>query len=423
MSQGIQRESSPAGGGNHDRSNRGALSDALLRRIAAGDARVGIIGLGYVGLPLALAFCDRGIAVLGFDVDPVKVERLQRGESYIKHIPPTTIRAMRRGLFEATADFRRLDEPDAIIICVPTPLTDAREPDLTYVVNSTRSIAERLRPGQLVVLESTTYPGTTREVVLPLLRGRRARSRAATSSWPSAPSARTRAIPSSRPRPSPRSSAASTPPACELAAALYGQVVVRVVPGLQPRGRRGLQDPGEHLPGRQHRPGQRAEGPLRPHGHRRLGGDRRGQDQAVRLPGVLSRARPGRPLHPDRPLLPDLGGPQARPDDPLHRAGRRDQHLDARLRRRQGRRRAQRPRQAGQGEQDHPAGHGLQEGRGRPPRVARLRADGAAAPEGGRGRIQRPAHPHAAGDAPLPPPADVQPGADRRSTWRRATAC
>jgi UDP-N-acetyl-D-glucosamine dehydrogenase len=145
------------------------LGEALSKRIAAGDVRVGIIGLGYVGLPLARAFCDRGIAVLGFDVDSAKVERLHRGESYIKHIPSAAIQAMRQGLFEATADFRRLNEPDVIIICVPTPLTESREPDLTYVVNSTRSIAERLRPGQLVVLESTTYPGTTREVVLPLL--------------------------------------------------------------------------------------------------------------------------------------------------------------------------------------------------------------------------------------------------------------
>src|SRR5262245_66397185 len=115
MSQGIERKASPAGGGEHDESGRGALHDGLLTQIEAGEVRVGIIGLGYVGLPLARAFCDRGIAVLGFDVDPAKVERLQRGESYIKHIPPATIRAMRQGRFEATADVRRRDEPDAIL--------------------------------------------------------------------------------------------------------------------------------------------------------------------------------------------------------------------------------------------------------------------------------------------------------------------
>jgi UDP-N-acetyl-D-glucosamine dehydrogenase len=141
----------------------------LLAKLETGTARVGIIGLGYVGLPLARAFVERGIAVLGFDVDPHKVARLERGESYIEHIPAATIRRMRDNRFEATFDFQRLGEPDVIIICVPTPLTDSRDPDLTYIVNSTKAIAERLRPGQLVVLESTTYPGTTREVVLPLL--------------------------------------------------------------------------------------------------------------------------------------------------------------------------------------------------------------------------------------------------------------
>ncbi len=120
---------------------------------------------------------------------------------------------MRENAFEATVDFQRLDEPDVIIICVPTPLTEARDPDLTYIVNSTKAIAERLRPGQLVVLESTTYPGTTREVVLPLLDGHGTEDPVSTSSWPSVPSAKTPAILSSRLRPSPRSSAASIRPA------------------------------------------------------------------------------------------------------------------------------------------------------------------------------------------------------------------
>jgi UDP-N-acetyl-D-glucosamine dehydrogenase len=106
---------------------------------------------------------------LGFDVDPSKIAKLERGQSYIGHIPDAMIRQMREQGFEATRSFERLDEPDAIIICVPTPLTEAREPDLTYIVKSAQAIAARLRPGQLVVLESTTYPGTTREVVLPLL--------------------------------------------------------------------------------------------------------------------------------------------------------------------------------------------------------------------------------------------------------------
>jgi UDP-N-acetyl-D-glucosamine dehydrogenase len=141
----------------------------LFARIQGRTAQVGIIGLGYVGLPLAKAFAARGFPVLGFDIDPVKVEKLKRGESYIGHIPSDAVREMRRNKFDATAAFDRLAEADAVIICVPTPLTEAREPDLTYVLNSVRSIAGTLRRGQLVVLESTTYPTTTRHDVLPLL--------------------------------------------------------------------------------------------------------------------------------------------------------------------------------------------------------------------------------------------------------------
>ncbi|MDB5307819.1 MAG: nucleotide sugar dehydrogenase [Gemmataceae bacterium] len=141
----------------------------LLSRIQARAATVGIIGLGYVGLPLARAFARTGFRVLGFDVDPHKVARLNAGKSYIKQIPDATVAGMREKGFEATDRFDRLGEPDAILICVPTPLTDAREPDLTYVVNSAHAVAGQLRPGQLVVLESTTYPTTTRNVVLPIL--------------------------------------------------------------------------------------------------------------------------------------------------------------------------------------------------------------------------------------------------------------
>jgi UDP-N-acetyl-D-glucosamine dehydrogenase len=142
---------------------------SLLAKIGSRKARVGIIGLGYVGLPLARAFTDRGFPVLGFDIDAAKVAKLRRGESYIGHIPAETVGAMRAKGFRATDRFDRLRDVDAVLICVPTPLTEAREPDLTYVVNSARAIRDGLRPGQLVVLESTTYPGTTREVVRSVL--------------------------------------------------------------------------------------------------------------------------------------------------------------------------------------------------------------------------------------------------------------
>ncbi len=145
-------------------------SSALLSRIQARSARVGIVGQGYVGLPLALVFWEAGFEVLGFDVDPKKVEALRRGESCIRHIDPERVaRAAASGLYEATADFDRLAGCDAILICVPTPLGAHREPDNSYIHATAGEIARRLRPGQLVVLESTTYPGTTDEEVLPIL--------------------------------------------------------------------------------------------------------------------------------------------------------------------------------------------------------------------------------------------------------------
>ena len=143
---------------------------SLIEKIESKKAVVGIVGLGYVGLPLVREFSRGGMKVLGFDIDQVKVKALLAGKSYIEHIPARDVAAMlQTGRFDATTDFDRLGEPDVIIICVPTPLTKQREPDMTYIVNTTLAIARRLRKGQLIVLESTTYPGTTREVMLPRL--------------------------------------------------------------------------------------------------------------------------------------------------------------------------------------------------------------------------------------------------------------
>ncbi len=142
----------------------------LRTRITDHTALVGIIGMGYVGLPLALAFADRGIRVVGFDVDQTKVDSLHRGECYIKHLDGGSLKdSVERGMLAATTDFARLGETDAILICVPTPLTPQREPDMRYVVTSTEQVVATLRPGQLVVLESTTYPGTTDELVRGIL--------------------------------------------------------------------------------------------------------------------------------------------------------------------------------------------------------------------------------------------------------------
>ncbi len=141
-------------------------AERLNRAIESKEARIGVIGLGYVGLPLALAFTGRGFRVLGFDVDARKVEQLNGGVSYIPHMDAQRIRGeVEAGRLAATEDFDRLSEVDAIVICVPTPLDVHHEPDMTYIVATTEEVARHLRPGQLVVLESTTYPGTTDELM------------------------------------------------------------------------------------------------------------------------------------------------------------------------------------------------------------------------------------------------------------------
>jgi len=132
-------------------------------------ARIGVIGLGYVGLPLALLFSEEGFPVTGFDIDPAKVETLNNAGSYIVRITPEEIRSAQRSGFTATADYSQIARMDAILICVPTPLNDYHEPDLSFVTETAQAIAPHLREGQLIVLESTTYPGTTEEVLVPLL--------------------------------------------------------------------------------------------------------------------------------------------------------------------------------------------------------------------------------------------------------------
>jgi UDP-N-acetyl-D-glucosamine dehydrogenase len=148
--------------------------EKLAAAIREKTARVGVIGLGYVGLPLIRAFVSAGYRTLGFDIDQTKVDRLLAGQSYIGHIASDWIaRCIAEETFVPTTDMRRLAEADAVLICVPTPLSESRDPDLSYVENTARQIAAVLRPGQLIVLESTTYPGTTRDVVLPILESGR----------------------------------------------------------------------------------------------------------------------------------------------------------------------------------------------------------------------------------------------------------
>lgn len=149
--------------------NRVSAVDEFKNKVQARTARVGIIGLGYVGLPLALLFNEEKFPVTGFDIDATKVDTLNAGGSYICRIPPTEIQLAQQRHFSVTTHFAQLRDMDAIIICVPTPLDEYHQPDMSYITSTAESIAPYLRPEQLIVLESTTYPGTTEEVLLPIL--------------------------------------------------------------------------------------------------------------------------------------------------------------------------------------------------------------------------------------------------------------
>ena len=213
-----------------DDSSAAPSVDGPYALIAARQARVGVIGLGYVGLPLARAFANAGFPTTGFDTDGAKVEKLNGGDSYLRHIPGPEISAMLdSGNFRAEADFAQLASMDAILICVPTPLTEGREPDLSHVIATTEAVARHLRPGQLVVLESTTYPGTTAEVMRPILEEGGLRSErdfylaySPEREDPGNPEHETTKIP--------KVVGGDGTRALGLARALYDQVVVRTVP-------------------------------------------------------------------------------------------------------------------------------------------------------------------------------------------------
>src|SRR5215475_677586 len=149
------------------------IKEELIEKIRSRRAKVGVIGLGYVGLPLVLRFGEEHFSILGFDVDTEKVRKLNAGESYIRHIDGSRLQNLRKEKqFEATTDFSRLAEADAIIICVPTPLTAKKDPDLQYIEKTAQFVQKTLRKGQVISLESTTYPGTTDEILLDLFKSR-----------------------------------------------------------------------------------------------------------------------------------------------------------------------------------------------------------------------------------------------------------
>jgi UDP-N-acetyl-D-glucosamine dehydrogenase len=201
----------------------------LITKLKEKKAVIGIVGLGYVGLPLMLRYCEVGYKVIGFDVDQSKVDLLHNGESYIEHISSQAIKnAITKG-FESTTDFSRASNVDALILCVPTPLNKYREPDLSFVLNTTDSLVPYLRPGQVVSLESTTYPGTTDEELLPRIESRGLKVGKDISlvysperEDPGNPSFSTRTIP--------KVCGGHTQACLEVGLALYGQVIDKVVP-------------------------------------------------------------------------------------------------------------------------------------------------------------------------------------------------
>jgi UDP-N-acetyl-D-glucosamine dehydrogenase len=202
----------------------------LLNKIEQKKAIVGVVGLGYVGLPLLMEFVEEGIKTIGFDIDPKKVSLLNQGKSYIKHINEQRVTAVRDSkIFEATTDFKRIGEVDCVLIAVPTPLTRHREPDMSYIIGTAKNIAPHIREGQLVVLESSTYPGTTEEVLKPILE--ESGLKADKDFWvafsperedPNNPKFNTSTIP--------KVVGANTEYARKITAALYNLVIVETVP-------------------------------------------------------------------------------------------------------------------------------------------------------------------------------------------------
>ena len=202
----------------------------LLQKINENKAVIGVVGLGYVGLPLLMEFVEQGFPTIGFDIDQFKVDKLNAGKSYIKHIDESRVKAVRESnLFEASSDFKRIKEVDCILICVPTPLTKHREPDVSYISGTAETLSKNIREGQFIVLESSTYPGTTEEILKPILE--KSGLIGDKDFWvafsperedPNNPNFNTRTIP--------KVIGANTEYARQLASALYEKVIVKTVP-------------------------------------------------------------------------------------------------------------------------------------------------------------------------------------------------
>ncbi len=225
-----KRKQGPVPGSTTGEPKSQEVYSALMQEIEARTAVVGVIGLGYVGLPLASAFVRGGFRVLGFDSDPSKIVRLGKGETYIEHLGAQLVPDMQAsGRFEATCDSERLGEADAVLICVPTPLGAEREPDLSFVRRCAHAIASSLRTGQLIVLESTTYPGTTRDVLLPILSASKLKAEQDFFTAYSPERQDPGRVAEGNPQQIPKLVGGTSQASGQLAAALYGAILDRVV--------------------------------------------------------------------------------------------------------------------------------------------------------------------------------------------------
>src|SRR6266566_4417125 len=285
------------------------------------DYDIAVVGAGYVGLPLSTTFAEAGCHVLVVDVVEDVVEALNRGETHIEDVGSARWAPLvEQGLVRATTDYAELKQAEAILIALPTPLSRQREPDLSIVEAATRDIASVLQKGQVVVLESTTWPGTTREILQPLLEQgsglkvgegfylamspERVDAEGARRHHTGVHAPRCRRLPS------------------------RDRLDCR---GLDTGSRRAHEAAREHLPLGEHRARERARATLRPHVDRRVGGRRRCRHEAVRLHAVQPGPRSRRPLHPDRSLLPDVESARVRLLHGVHRARREGERGDALL--------------------------------------------------------------------------------------------
>ena len=295
------------------------LISQLKAKIETREARIGVIGLGYVGLPLTLLYVSQRFAVTGFDIDQRKVDALTTGRSYIYRIPAEEIQEARAKGFVATSDFCRIAEMDAIIICVPTPLNEHHEPDTSFIINTAHAIAPHLRAGQLVVLESTTYPGTTEELLVPILENENPNGLRAARSDVTSEMAAEFYVAFSPEREDPGNTTVARreipkvvggldPQAAELAAKSLRDNIQPCRASFVARSRGDDQATREHLPLREYCPGQRIEAPVLAYGIGYLGGDRRGGYQTFWVPTVLPRTWARWSLHPNRSILSLLEG-------------------------------------------------------------------------------------------------------------------